>query len=302
MQVVRRTCPSGCSRALILGAIASVAASCRDEGPERGMQTSGATVDSATSTDGGTGTAANDSGDSDSSESAALDSSSDGPPGAAAFTIEEVGTTRIATSTADPRFVVEVDCDDATADGREFGIAPVIADKRFEIAMYGGPLFPLFAPDFDAGEARCVSVESDETRLLVRLEAGSYQTLDPAAADQPVPVDAAFSIEAGHLVASVSGLYYSMLTRANTELEITAGGEVVVRTIMTGTPAFTEYFDDVTRIIVDDSIYGPLTIETAIPRLQIQLYDDGSEGFELDVDHSFKELGQMSVMSTITFP
>jgi hypothetical protein len=280
---------SGRARAFILASVASstsLAAGCRDEAPASEMPTSDASDDSGAS-------------DASSSSSAALDSSSGAPP---AFTIEELGTTFVATSTADPSFVVEVDCDDAATDGRELGIAPVIAGKRFEIPMYGGPLFPLVAPDFDAGEARCVSVESDETSLLVRLEAGSYQMLDPAAADQPVPLDAAFSIEAGQLVARVSGLYYILLTRANTELEITAGGEAVTRTIMTSSAEFTEYFDDVTSIIADDSIYGPLAIDTAISRLQIQLYDDGSEGFELDVDHSFKELGQVSVMSTITFP
>src|SRR5207253_1061721 len=43
-----------------------------------------------------------------------------------AFTIVESRSTRIATSTADPRFAVEVDCDDETTDDRYFGIAPVI--------------------------------------------------------------------------------------------------------------------------------------------------------------------------------
>jgi hypothetical protein len=53
-------------------------------------------------------------------------------------------------------------------------------------------------------------------------------------------------------------------------------------------------------IAVDDSIYGPLSIDASIARLQVQLYDDGSQGFELDLDHAFKDRGQLSVVSTIT--
>jgi hypothetical protein len=219
---------------------------------------------------------------------------------AAAFTIVESGSTHLATSATDPRFVVEVDCDDETADGRYFGISPVLDGTRLEVPMYGGPRFPLFTPDFEAGEIRCVRLESDETRLFVRFEVGSYRMLDPSGPDEPVPLEAAFSIEDGHLVARVSGIYYMMLTKASTTLRI-AHGEEDARTITESSSAFTETFDDVTRIEADDSIYGSLSIEAMIARLQLQLYDDGSEGFELDLDHSFKDRGQRSVMATVVF-
>src|SRR5438046_538689 len=64
-------------------------------------------------------------------------------PGSA-FTIVQSRSTYVATSTSDPRFTLEVDCDDETTDGRYFGIAPVIAGKRLQISMYGGPMFPIF--------------------------------------------------------------------------------------------------------------------------------------------------------------
>lgn len=225
-------------------------------------------------------------------------STSGGPD--AAFTITKTGTTFIATSTADPRFGVEIDCDDEATDGRYFGVTPVIDGQRLEVQMYGGPLFPLFTPDFDAGTSACVQVESDDVRLLVRLETGSYQALDPAATDQPVPLDVEFTIEGDRMVARTAGIYYMMLTRADTDLTITHG-QVDMRTIDAGTPAFTENFDDVTHLVAADSIYGPLEIDGDIARLQVQLYDDGSEGFELDLDHAFKDLGQTSVTLTVAF-
>lgn len=217
----------------------------------------------------------------------------------AAFTIVQSRSTYVATSTSNPRFKVEIDCDDEMADGRFFGIAPVIDGKRLQISMYGGPMFPIFTPDFDAGAIRCRRIESDDAKLIVGLEAGTYKALDPAGPDQPVPLEAAFSIEGGHLVARLSGIYYVMLTRANTALRI-VHGELSTQTITTSSAGFTEMFDDVTSIAVDDSIYGQLTIDAVIARLQVQLYDDGSEGFELDLDHAFKDRGQRSVVSTIT--
>lgn len=219
-------------------------------------------------------------------------------PGAA-FAIVTSGSTYVATSATDPRFVVEVDCDDETADGRYFGISPVLDGTRLEVPMYGGPVFPFFTPDFEAGEIRCVRIESDDTRLLVRFEVGSYRMLDPTGPDEPVPLEAAFSIESGRFVARASGLYYMMLTKTNTTVRITHGAEDT-RTITESSPEFTETFDDVTSVEVDDSIYGPLSIEALIARLQLQLYDDGSEGFELDLDHAYKDRGQLSVMATIT--
>lgn len=282
------------SGVLSLASIVAVASSCHGDGAPSGMP-SAETSDAGTSDTGASDTGASVAGESESGG----DTASSGQP---AFTIEAVGPNWIATSTADPGLVVEIDCDDETLDGRSYGIAPVIDGLRFEIAMYGGPLFPLFTPDLDAGDVVCLGVESDDTRLLVQLRAGSYQALDPAAVDEPVPVDAAFSIEGGRLVARLSGLYYTMLTRADTDLRIAHGGGEAMLTVTTGSPAFTEYFDDVTSITADDSIYGHLEIEAAIARLQVQLYDDGSEGFELDLDHTFKERGQASVMSTITFP
>lgn len=218
----------------------------------------------------------------------------------AAFTITKDGTTFIATSTADPRFGIEIDCDDESGDGRYFGVAPVIDGQRLEVQMYGGPLFPLFTPDFDAGASACVQVESDDVRLLVRLETGSYQLLDPTASDQPVPLEVEFTIEDERMVARTAGIYYLMLTRADTDLTITHG-EVEMRKIDAGTAAFTEDFDDVTHIVAADSIYGALAIDGEIARLQVQLYDDGSDGFELDLDHAFKDLGQKSVILTVSF-
>jgi hypothetical protein len=229
------------------------------------------------------------------------DATGDAPivsPGSA-FTIVQSRSTYVATSTANPSFTIEIDCDDETTDGRYFGVAPVIDGRRLQVSMYGGPTFPILTPDFDAGSIRCTRIESDDARLIVGLEAGTYKALDPAGPDEPVPLTAAFSIEGGHLVARASGLYYLMLTRASTVLRI-AHGTLSTRMITNSSAAFTETFDDVTSIAVDDSTYGRLSIDAVIARLQVQLYDDGSQGIELDLDHAFKDRGQISVMSTIT--
>lgn len=292
------------SRGWLVGMVAFACAGTDEAGESAGPSTSDASEHTTVGpSDETSASAATTSSSSTGTSSEASDETgvvSTGSEPDAAFTIVKTGTTYVATSTAEPSLAVEIDCDDETTDDRYFGISPAIDGQRLEIPMYGGPVFPLLVPDFDAGTIACIRVETDDTRLLVRLEAGSYQMLDPAASDTPVPLEVAFTVEDGRLVARATGIYYMMLTRADTTLTITHGA-VDMRTIDAETVAFTENYDGVTSIAAADSIYGPIAIAGDIARLQVQLYDDGSEGFELDLDHAFKDLGQTSVALTLVF-
>src|SRR6185369_4104875 len=104
-------------------------------------------------------------------------------------TAPHVGSTYVARSRADQRFAVEIDCDDWKRDTHQFGITPIIDGRRYEVPMWEGT-YALITPDWNAGPIRCVRVATDDRQLIVQLEAGSYKTLDSAAADKPVPLEA----------------------------------------------------------------------------------------------------------------
>jgi len=235
--------------------------------------------------------------DSDASSSAA-----DASPMPTGFAIVQNGANYVATSLAAPGLAVEVDCDDVDGDDHYFGITPVIDGRRLD-----GPLwdshFGLITPDFDAGAIQCTSVENVGDRLIVKFQAGSYVNLDGAGPDLPVPLDAELYVDENlHLVAELSGIYYMLPTTADTTVNLTYNGTIDTQTQVVSNPAtnYTLNFDGVTFIEVSDSVFGHFTIETSIDRLQFQVRTVDPR-FELDLDHSFKDLGQQVVESRLVF-
>jgi hypothetical protein len=224
-----------------------------------------------------------------------------GPPG---FDLTKQGNTYVATSKANPQIKIEVDCDDKTDDDHYFSITPIINGKRMD-----GPLWEtnigLLLHDDDASynltnANRCVSVEVVGDRLVTKFLSGTYKNLSPTGAEKPVPMDTSFRLDTnGRLVAELTGLYYVLPTVNNTKVLITTKGTVVERTITPATETL-EYFDNVTLLDVNDPTYGHFTIETNVVLLQLQR-DLAYNRFELDFDHTFKDKGQESVTSKITF-
>ena len=64
-----------------------------------------------------------------------------------------------------------------------------------------------------------------------------------------------------------------------------------------------EYFDKVTRVEIDDILFGRLELDTFVERLQIQVNRQAGVPIgllELDFDHSFKDRGQRRVMTRLS--
>jgi hypothetical protein len=228
------------------------------------------------------------------------------PSGDQAFGVVKNGNNYVATSKANASIVIEVDCDDGKADGHDYGITPILNGRRLDAFMWDAK-FGFLVPDADAGPMKCVKVESDSSALTVLFEAGSYRTLNPAAPDKPVPLLAVFRLNAeGKLTADVSGLYYMMPSKRNTRLEIGFKNQSTMpmqtRTVTQSAGASIEYFDDVARLLINDADFGVIQVETDIKRLQVEVFGTSPQlEFELDLDHSFKDAGQESVPSKITF-
>jgi len=229
-------------------------------------------------------------------------------PAQTGFEIVQIENNYFATSYSNHKFKVEIDCDDGAVDDHYFGITPVIDGRRLDGPLWGD-VFGLITPDFDAGPAaasviQCVSVENDGDRLKIKFDAGSYRFLKnnaPEFPDIPVPANAEFYVDNDqHLVAELEGIYYLLFNKENTSLDITAGGVDYIHNIDINSTDATTYYDAVTNIIVSDSIFGDFLIETSIDRLQVQVRTVDPR-FEFDLDHTFKEMGQLSVPSKITF-
>jgi hypothetical protein len=102
------------------------------------------------------------------------------------------------------------------------------------------------------------------------------------------------------LVAELSGLYYMLPTTQETTFEITTKGATQRREFKQPTADTLEYFEDVTFLDVNDARFGRFTVETNIVWLQLQ-HEARYSRFELDFDHAYKDRGQDSVSSRVTF-
>jgi hypothetical protein len=223
--------------------------------------------------------------------------------GSSAFAVIKSGNNYVATSKVNSKIAIEVDCDDGKVDGHDYGITPILNGRRLDAFMWDAK-FGFLVPDADAGPMKCVKVESDATELTVLFEAGSYRNLNPAAPDKPVPLLARFRLnDQQKLTADVSGLYYMMPTKRNTSLQLILRDQPTQsRTITESAGASIEYFSDVTRLLINDADFGVIQVDTDIKRLQVEVFATAPQlEFELDLDHSFKDAGQESVSSKITF-
>lgn len=227
------------------------------------------------------------------------------PTSGSGFDLVKDGNTYTATSKDRPQIKIIVDCDDQADDGHYFSIALTIDGRSMDGPLWGNDI-GLLLHDDDASYGltnanKCVSVEVVNGRLQTRFLSGSYKNLLDTGSDDPVPMNADFYLDGSkHLVAELSGLYYVLPTVQNTTVAITTNGAVQTRVFKQPAADTLEYFDNVTFIDVDDALYGHFTIETDLRLLQLQ-HEVAYSRFELDYDHSFKDRGQASVTSKITF-
>lgn len=202
--------------------------------------------------------------------------------------------------------VLSIDYDGPDDDGHRVGISPNTGCGPMEGQFWGvtTPLtYPILDPNLHEIENIWVVAGSGDN-LWVLMSGGSYQILDPNAADKPLFMAARFAGNGGALSADLAGLYYILPSKdPGTDFTIeTADSSAINRTITMSSPASVEYIDDVREIAVSDGAYGDFDITTMIDRLQIQVVSSPVlDVFELDLDHTLKDLGQEVVYMDIDF-
>ena len=197
-----------------------------------------------------------------------------------------------------PRLRMEIDADDHRRDGHYEGVTLILGGKRLEGTLFGSKV-SLLSPDHDAGPVDRVEVLAMDPSLKVRFENGSYARLQSAGGPDPVFFEAVFSVTPrGQLEARLNGLYYVFPNRRETDVAIETLTARVERKIGAATPKSQEYFEGVTKVAVKDSVFGAFTLETFIQRFQLETHAPANaDVFELDLDHTFKDRGQRTVLS-----
>lgn len=208
-----------------------------------------------------------------------------------------------------PSYTFEIDCDGTSDDKHYMGITPVINDVRMESGFFWNTapfLYPVLDPTQHTIEK--ISIRSENAQdvenkgdfLKVRFEGGSYRLLRPVGGNEPLFMEAAFYFGEKGLYIFVNGLYYILPTMNDTTVSFISRGQEIIREVTPESEATLAYFDDVTEIKLDDGAFGKINIMTYINRLQYQVHQNsGTTGFELDLDHSFKDRGQKEIMSKI---
>lgn len=201
-----------------------------------------------------------------------------------------------------PKLELEIDADGPTRDRHYEGITPIFDGKRLEGTMFGSQV-SFLSPDHDAGPTERVQVLAMQPMLRIRFESGSYERLQVAGDSSHVFLEAVFTVNAKHqLEARLNGIYYILPPRKDTAVTINRLGGTDQRTVNASSPKSMEYFEGVTDIAVQDSVYGPFTLKTFIQRLQLQVHDPANANvFEFDLDHTFKDRGQKAVLSLLRF-
>lgn len=204
------------------------------------------------------------------------------------------------------RITLAVDYDGPADDRHAAGVAPDTGCGPME-GEFWGSVTPLFYPILDpaAHVIEDVVVELDGPELRVRMAGGAYDLVAPGAGDEPLFMDATFTVEGRQgLRARTSGLHYVLPSKdPATTVELTlADGSRVRRTFTMASPTGREYVDDVRRVDVSDGRYGDFSWTTDLERLQFDLNSGPLlDVFEIDTDHTLKDRGQRVVTNEFTF-
>lgn len=98
------------------------------------------------------------------------------------------------------------------------------------------------------------------------------------------------------------GLYYLLPPMDGCVVEMfdEQGGSLGSRTIQADTQPFQAYYDQVRSISLSSPTLGPVVVETDAAVLQVEVPSyPGTNRFELDFDHAFKDQGQLDVMTRL---
>ena len=214
-----------------------------------------------------------------------------------------------------PQDLFEIDYDDTASDGRYPGIYPTVNGVTMSgLFFYGdsGLVTPPFTSNATAARVESdlfeIAFSSPQDVLRVRLEGESYRQLNQAAGQEPLFTEAAIYYQSNELHISINGLYYILPTLTDTQITMVTNDETLQKQITPETPAAIEYYPAVTRVDVEDAVFGSFYFKTYCDRLQIQVQDPskfpggGFDVFEFDFDHSYKDRGQRSVLTELVIP
>ncbi len=196
-----------------------------------------------------------------------------------------------------PQLVFEIDADGPEDDGRYEGITLVREGVRYEGRLYGNRV-SFLSPDHDAGRTTHLSVKALDKHLIVRFEGGSFRKLSIGGPDSAVTFEATFFFDSQHRLGAVlNGLYYVFPSATNTRVILSSRSEEVSRFVNPQTYKRYEYFEQVTKVDVEDALYGHFQLEGLVERLQLHTHGNkNADVFELDLDHSYKDRGQKEVL------
>jgi hypothetical protein len=203
------------------------------------------------------------------------------------------------------RITIAIDYDGPADDRHAAGIAPDTGCGPME-GEFWGSVTPLLYPILDpaAHVIEDVRVAMDGPELRVRMAGGAYDLVSPGAGDEPLFMEAVFTVERRQLHARTTGLHYVLPSKdPATTVELTlADGSRLSRTFTMTTPTGREYVDDVRRVDVADGRYGDFSWTTDMERLQFDLNTNPLlDVFEIDADHTLKDRGQRVVTNEFTF-
>lgn len=213
---------------------------------------------------------------------------------------------------------VLVDWDDALDDGHSVDIIVKIDDKSYDNLSFRDRSALIHANRGWATQER-VEVKGVGKTLKIAMEEGSVcyflekiRECPPNLSNESISLKANLTVVDRSLVVELKGFYYILLSKTNTTLELfDQENQLSAQYLITEeTPVFVDYYENVSKIVVNDGVFGELDIQTNVRLLQIDTSNtvripenkNLPLAFELDFDHSFKEYGQKDMKVRFVLP
>lgn len=193
----------------------------------------------------------------------------------------------------------EIDYDGSSPDGQFPGVRPVVNGVSMSGLFFYNQA-PFLSPPF-YGDASAATIETEGDVLYITLEGDDYRDLNLAAGDDPLTMQVAVTYQDDGIHIDLWGLYYILPSAADTQIAMVSDGQTIEEHITPEHEAGYVYYPDVTRVDVQDSVFGNFYFTTYCQWLQIQVHDVW-ELFEFDFDHAFKDYGQHDVLTKLVIP
>lgn len=184
------------------------------------------------------------------------------------------------------------------------GIGVVWRGKDFSTGYFGRES-PLILPEHPRKGQERLTVRAAGDALHVRMEEGRVNDLkeEGGAFSSPGPLvlDARLRPVGPNLEVRLEGFYYIILPLEGTKLLAAAGPQSELRVEELASHTYLSTPREL-RVVRDGR--AEAILETNVLKLQVEVrdrkgYAGRPQGFELDFDHAFKDLGQLEIESTL---